>query len=98
MTDMLKNCQLCPRACGADRKETAEPAVQASKSKLHAHRFICGGAADFAPNGSGTVFSLIARSAVCSAKTARSAAEAEGQNITADALAKTFLSGEKRCA
>ncbi len=39
----------------------------------------------------GTVFSLIARSAVFSAKSERSAAEAEGQNITADALAKTFL-------
>ena len=50
--------------------------MQASKSKLHAHRFICGRSRRFRVQmARARCFSLIARSAVCSAKTARSAAE-----------------------
>lgn len=100
MTDMLKNCQLCPRACGADRTKVAEPAVQASKSKLHAHRFICGRSRRFRVQmARGTVFfSHWSLGCVFCQNRKISRREAEGQNITVDALAKTFLSLEKKGA
>ena len=77
MTDMLKNCQLCPRACGADR--TKEPRSLRCRHRNRSYTRIAsyvGGAADFGYKmARARCFSLIARSAVCSAKTARSAAE-----------------------
>ena len=72
MTDMLKNCQLCPRACGA---------------------------ADFGYKWLGHgVFSHCSLGCVFCQNRKISRREAEGQNITADALAKTFLSLEKKGA
>ena len=57
MTDMLKNCQLCPRACGADRTKSrgacgAGIEIEAARASLHMWEEppISG------TNGSGTVF------------------------------------------
>lgn len=98
MTDMLKNCQLCPRACGADRTKSrgacgAGIEIEAARASLHMWEEppISG------TNGSGTVFfSHCSLGCVFCQNRKISRREAEGQNITADALAKTFLSLEKK--
>ena len=100
MTDMLKNCQLCPRACGADRTKSrgacgAGIEIEAARASLHMWEEppISG------TNGSGTVFfSHCSLGCVFCQNRKISRREAEGQNITADALAKTFLSLEKKGA
>ena len=100
MTDMLKNCQLCPRACGADRTKSrgacgAGIEIEATRASLHMWEEppISG------TNGSGTVFfSHCSLGCVFCQNRKISRREAEGQNITADALAKTFLSLEKKGA
>mgnify|MGYP002271337050 CR=1 FL=1 len=100
MTDMLKNCQLCPRACGADRTKSrgacgAGIEIEAARASLHMWEEppISG------TNGSGTVFfSHCSLGCVFCPNRKISRREAEGQNITADALAKTFLSLEKKGA
>ena len=100
MTDMLKNCQLCPRACGADRTKSrgacgAGIEIEAARASLHMWEEppISG------TNGSGTVFfSHCSLGCVFCQNRKISRREAEGQNITSDALAKTFLSLEKKGA
>ena len=100
MTDMLKNCQLCPRACGADRTKSrgacgAGIEIEAARASLHMWEEppISGA------NGSGTVFfSHCSLGCVFCQNRKISRREAEGQNITVDALAKTFLSLEKKGA
>ncbi len=100
MTDMLKNCQLCPRACGADRTKSrgacgAGIEIEAARASLHMWE---------EPPISGTNEArarcfLIARSAVCSAKTARSAAERpRDRTLRQMHWLKTFLSLEKKGA
>ena len=106
MTDMLKNCQLCPRACGEPNREPAAQnrrrgacgagiEIEAARASLHMWEEppISG------TNGSGHgVFSHCSLGCVFCQNRKISRREAEGQNITADALAKTFLSLEKKGA
>lgn len=97
---MLKNCQLCPRACGADRTTNRGACgtgaqIEAARASLHLWEEppISG------TNGSGTVFfSHCSLGCVFCQNRKISRREAEGQPITVDALAKTFLSLEKKGA
>ena len=66
--------------------------MQASKSKLHVHRFICGRSRRFRYKWPARCFSShCSLGCVFCQNRKISRREAEGQNITADALAKTFL-------
>lgn len=100
MTDMLKNCQLCPRACGADRtKSRGRPRCRHRNRSCTRIASYVGGAADFGYKwlGHGVFLSCSLGCVFCQNRKI-SRREAEGQNITADALAKTFLSLEKKGA
>lgn len=100
MTDMLKNCRLCPRACGADRTTGrgacgAGAAIDAARASLHMWEEppISG------TNGSGTVFfSHCSLGCVFCQNRRISRREAEGRPVAIEALAKTFLSLEKKGA
>ncbi len=100
MTDMLKNCRLCPRACGADRTTGrgacgAGAAIEAARASLHMWEEppISG------TNGSGTVFfSHCSLGCVFCQNRRISRREAEGRPVAIEALAKTFLSLEKKGA
>ena len=100
MTDMLKNCRLCPRACGADRTTGrgacgAGTAIEAARASLHMWEEppISG------TNGSGTVFfSHCSLGCVFCQNRKISRREAEGRPVAIEALAKTFLSLEKKGA
>ena len=93
MTDMLKNCHLCPRACGADRTKVcgacgAGAQVEAARASLHMWEEppLSG------TNGSGTVFfSHCSLGCVFCQNRKISRREAAGQPITIEALAKTFV-------
>ena len=100
MTDMLKNCQLCPRACSADRTKSRGACGAGIEIELHAHRFICGRNRRFRVQmaRARVFFSHCSLGCVFCQNRKISRREAEGQNITADALAKTFLSLEKKGA
>ena len=82
LTDMLKNCQLCPRACGADRTKSrgacgAGIEIEAARASLHMWEEppISG------TNGSGTVFfSHCSLGCVFCQNRKISRREAEGQN------------------
>ena len=100
MTDMLKNCRLCPRACGADRTTGrgacgAGAVIEAARASLHMWEEppISG------TNGSGTVFfSHCSLGCVFCQNRRISRREAEGRPVAIEALAKTFLSLEKKGA
>ena len=100
MTDMLKNCRLCPRACGADRTKVrgacgAGVQVEAARASLHMWEEppLSG------KNGSGTVFfSHCSLGCVFCQNRKISRREAAGQPITIEALAKTFLALERKGA
>ena len=95
-------CNLCPRQCGALRTETAGegrcrmpgvPVVARAALHMWEEPPISG------TRGSGTIFfSGCSLGCVFCQNRKISRREAEGQNITADALAKTFLSLEKKGA
>ena len=97
----ISSCDLCPRVCGVDRSAGArgvcgaDGRLRIARAALHFWEEppISG------THGSGTVF-LYHCSLGCVFCQNRkiSRREAEGQNITADALAKTFLSLEKKGA
>ena len=97
---MLKNCRLCPRACGADRTTGrgacgAGAAIEAARASLHMWEEppISG------TNGSGTVFfSHCSLGCVFCQNRRISRREAEGRPVAIEALAKTFLSLEKKGA
>ena len=97
---MLKNCRLCPRACGADRTTGrgacgAGTAIEAARASLHMWEEppISG------TNGSGTVFfSHCSLGCVFCQNRKISRREAEGRPVAIEALAKTFLSLEKKGA
>ena len=95
MTDMLKDCQLCPRACGADRTKSrgacgAGIEIEAARASLHMWEEppISG------TNGSGTVFfSHCSLGCVFCQNRKISRREAEGQNITVDAHNINLVTG-----
>ena len=97
---MLKNCRLCPRACGADRTTGrgacgAGTMIEAARASLHMWEEppISG------TNGSGTVFfSHCSLGCVFCQNRRISRREAEGRPVAIEALAKTFLSLEKKGA
>ena len=97
---MLKNCRLCPRACGTDRTTGrgacgAGAAIEAARASLHMWEEppISG------TNGSGTVFfSHCSLGCVFCQNRRISRREAEGRPVAIEALAKTFLSLEKKGA
>ena len=100
MTDMLKNCHLCPRACGADRTKVrgacgAGAAVEAARASLHMWEEppLSG------TNGSGTVFfSHCSLGCVFCQNRKISRRDAAGQSVSIEALAKTFLALEHKGA
>ena len=100
MTELLKRCRLCPRACGADRTRTrglcgANDRIEAARASLHKWEEppISG------VRGSGTVFfSHCALGCVYCQNRQISRREAAGQEITIAGLARTFLSLEQQGA
>ena len=98
MTDMLKNCQLYPRACAADRKSRGACGAGVGKSKPHARRCIWEEPPISVQMVGHGVFSHCSLGCVFCQNRKISRREAEGQNITVNALAKTFLSLEKKGA
>ena len=100
VTELLKRCRLCPRACGADRTRTrglcgANDRIEAARASLHKWEEppISGG------RGSGTVFfSHCSLGCVYCQNRQISRREAAGQEITIAGLARTFLSLEQQGA
>ena len=100
MTELLKRCRLCPRACGADRTRTrglcgANDRIEAARASLHKWEEppISG------VRGSGTVFfSHCSLGCVYCQNRQISRREAAGQEITITDLARTFLSLEQQGA
>ena len=100
VTELLKRCRLCPRACGADRTRTrglcgANDRIEAARASLHKWEEppISG------VRGSGTVFfSHCALGCVYCQNRQISRREAAGQEITIAGLARTFLSLEQQGA
>lgn len=100
MTELLKRCRLCPRACGADRTRTrglcgANDRIEAARASLHKWEEppISG------VRGSGTVFfSHCSLGCVYCQNRQISRREAAGQEITIAGLARTFLSLEQQGA
>ena len=100
VTELLKRCRLCPRACGADRTRTrglcgANDRIEAARASLHKWEEppISG------VRGSGTVFfSHCSLGCVYCQNRQISRREAAGQEITIAGLARTFLSLEQQGA
>lgn len=100
MTDLLKNCKLCPRLCGADRSQTrglcgANDQIEAARASLHQWEEppISG------TNGSGTVFfSHCSLGCVFCQNRQISRRDGVGQALSAEELADTFLSLETKGA
>ena len=100
MTELLKRCRLCPRACGANRTRTrglcgANDRIEAARASLHKWEEppISG------VRGSGTVFfSHCSLGCVYCQNRQISRREAAGQEITIAGLARTFLSLEQQGA
>ncbi len=100
MTELLKHCRLCPRACGADRTRTrglcgANDRIEAARASLHMWEEppISG------THGSGTVFfSHCSLGCVYCQNRQISRREASGQEITIAGLARTFLSLQQQGA
>ncbi|WP_317394233.1 radical SAM protein [Agathobaculum desmolans] len=100
MTELLKHCRLCPRACGADRTRTrglcgADATLEAARASLHFWEEppISG------KNGSGTVFfSHCSLGCVFCQNRQISRREAAGRPISVESLARTFLSLEQQGA
>lgn len=100
MTDLLKNCKLCPRLCGADRTQTrglcgANDQIEAARASLHQWEEppISG------TNGSGTVFfSHCSLGCVFCQNRQISRRDGVGQALSAEELADTFLSLETKGA
>ncbi len=100
MTGLIKNCHLCPRACGADRTKTrglcgANDQIEAARASLHLWEEppISG------TRGSGTVFfSHCSLGCVFCQNRQISRREAAGKTISAAGLAHTFLSLEHQGA
>lgn len=100
MTDLLKDCKLCPRLCGADRTQTrgfcgATDQIEAARASLHQWEEppISG------INGSGTVFfSHCSLRCVFCQNRQISRRDAMGQVLSAEDLANTFLSLEQKGA
>lgn len=100
MTDLLKNCKLCPRSCGADRTQTrgfcgANDRIEAARASLHQWEEppLSG------TNGSGTVFfSHCSLGCVFCQNRQISRRDSIGQALSADELADTFLSLEHKGA
>ena len=100
MTGLMKNCRLCPRACGADRTRTrglcgANDRMEAARASLHLWEEppISG------TRGSGTVFfSHCSLGCVFCQNRQISRREAAGKEISVEALAQTFLSLERQGA
>ena len=100
LTELVKNCRLCPRACGADRKKTrglcgANDRIEAARASLHLWEEppISG------TRGSGTVFfSHCSLGCVFCQNRQISRRDAAGREITIPALASTFLSLQKQGA
>ena len=100
MTELLKHCRLCPRACGANRTRTrglcgANDRIEAARASLHMWEEppISG------THGSGTVFfSHCSLGCVYCQNRQISRREAAGQEITIAGLARTFLSLEQQGA
>ena len=100
MTELLKHCRLCPRACGANRTRTrglcgANDRIEAARASLHMWEEppISG------TRGSGTVFfSHCSLGCVYCQNRQISRREAAGQEITIAGLARTFLSLQQQGA
>lgn len=100
MTELLKHCRLCPRACGANRTRTrglcgANDRIEAARASLHMWEEppISG------THGSGTVFfSHCSLGCVYCQNRQISRREAAGQEITIAGLARTFLSLQQQGA
>ena len=100
LTELVKNCRLCPRACGADRTKTcglcgANDRIEAARASLHLWEEppISG------TRGSGTVFfSHCSLGCVFCQNRQISRRDAAGREITIPALANTFLSLQKQGA
>lgn len=101
MTNPLKNCKLCPHACGVDRTAGERGAcgagatVYAARAALHQWEEppIAG------QNGSGAVFfSHCPLGCIFCQNRRISRRQAEGKPLTTDALAHTFLSLERQGA
>ena len=100
MTGLMKNCRLCPRACGADRTRTrglcgANDRMEAARASLHLWEEppISG------TRGSGTVFfSHCSLGCVFCQNRQISRREAAGRETSVEALAQTFLSLERQGA
>ena len=100
MTELLQNCTLCPRACGADRTKTrglcgANDRIEAARASLHLWEEppISG------KNGSGTVFfSHCSLGCVFCQNRQISRRDGYGQTLSPAELAQTFLSLEQQGA
>lgn len=100
MTELLKHCRLCPRACGANRTRTrglcgANDRIEAARASLHMWEEppISG------THGSGTVFfSHCSLGCVYCQNRQISRHEAAGREITIAGLARTFLSLQQQGA
>lgn len=100
MTGLLKNCKLCPRACGADRTRTrglcgANDRIEAARASLHLWEEppISG------KHGSGTVFfSHCSLGCVFCQNRQISRRDGFGKPLSSEELAQTFLSLEKQGA
>lgn len=94
MTGMLKNCKLCPRACGVDRTRTrglcgANDQIEAARASLHLWEEppISG------EHGSGTVFfSHCSLGCVFCQNRGISRRDGFGKPLSSEDLAQTFLS------
>lgn len=100
MTNLLKNCKLCPRLCGTDRTQTrgfcgAGNQIEAARASLHHWEEppISG------TNGSGTVFfSHCSLGCVFCQNRQISRRDGVGHALSAEELANTFLSLEQKGA
>lgn len=100
MTGLLKNCTLCPRACGADRTRArglcgANDQIEAARASLHRWEEppISG------KHGSGTVFfSHCSLGCVFCQNRQISRRDGVGKRLSTKELAQTFLSLEKQGA
>lgn len=100
MTDLLKSCKLCPRACGADRTRTrglcgANDQIEAARASLHQWEEppISG------QRGSGTVFfSHCSLGCVFCQNRHISRREGFGKTLSPQKLAQAFLSLQRRGA
>ena len=88
-----KNCQLCPRLCGADRTRQAPglcgggPQVRAARAALHAWEEPC----ISGTQGSGTVFFSGCSLGCCYCQNFRISAENFGKELSVHQLAAIFL-------